>query len=200
MSNGVAAPTQVAPAVRSGATAQAQDEAGQARGAREAATAGLARGVTSLARAEAPPPDPVDIAKSAGIGMANGLVNTAGLPADMLTGLGYLSYLKPWTSDELRRWMERYTGGFYQPESRDGRYAETIGEMSSLILPGGLLTGLGRGAGDPRGTARRQGSAGRREEGRANVRDVTTASAPNFGDGRCRTWRHGPGTGGCVTR
>jgi hypothetical protein len=65
--------------------------ADQARQAREAAAARMARGARSSARAEGPPPDPVDIAKSAGIGLANGAVNTTGLLlGDIPTGFGYL--------------------------------------------------------------------------------------------------------------
>src|SRR5882724_4006697 len=63
------------------------------REARAAAAARLARGVRNLARAETQRDvfnsDPVDIAKSAGIGLLNGMVNAAGLPGDMLTGFGY---------------------------------------------------------------------------------------------------------------
>jgi len=68
---------------------QAKYEADQAQQARDAAASRLARGVRSLARAEAPPPDPIDIAKSSGIGLAKGVVNAAGLPGDALTGFGY---------------------------------------------------------------------------------------------------------------
>jgi hypothetical protein len=141
---------------------QAQYEADQAQQARDAAAARLARGVRSVPRAEASPPDPIDIAKSVGIGLVNGGVNAAGLPADALTGFGYFpnnlvlnlmrlkhglppipagepDYLKSWTADELRHSMEKYTGEFYQPTSRAGRYAETIGEMVPMVLGGEAL-------------------------------------------------------------
>jgi len=137
-----------------------QSEADQAQQAREAAGARLVRGVRSLARSEGPPPDPIDIAKSAGIGFVNGVVNTAGLPANVLTGFGHFpnnfvanqsrrwkgfpelpadepDHFKPWTSDELRRWLEGKWGGeFYRPKSRVGRFAETVGEMVPMILGG----------------------------------------------------------------
>jgi hypothetical protein len=58
---------------------QAQDEADQAQQARDAAAARLVRGVRSVHRAEGPEPDPIDIAKLAGIGLVNGGVNLVGL-------------------------------------------------------------------------------------------------------------------------
>jgi hypothetical protein len=71
-----------------------QYEADHAQQARDAAAARLARGARNLTRAETQRElfnlDPVDIAKSTGIGLANGAVNAVGLPADMLTGFGYL--------------------------------------------------------------------------------------------------------------
>jgi hypothetical protein len=147
---------------------QAQYEADQAQQAREAAAARLVRGVRSLTRAEAPPPDPVDIAKSAGIGLANGAINAAGLPGDLLTGFGYLpdhfvenpvrrllgypdlpantpGWVDSLRSDALRHSVENYTGKFYQPKSRAGRFAETIGEMVPMVL-GGEALGVRLGA------------------------------------------------------
>jgi hypothetical protein len=138
---------------------QAQYEGDQAQQAREAAAARLARGIRSVLRAEAPPPDPVDIAKSAGIGLANGAVNAAGLPGDLLTGFGYFpnnfvanlsrrtsllpqlpadepDHFKSWTSNEIRHWLENSYGKFYQPQSRAGRFTETIGEMVPMVLAG----------------------------------------------------------------
>jgi hypothetical protein len=113
---------------------QAQDEADQAQLARDAAAARLVRGVRSVRRAEAPEPDPIDIAKSAGIGLVNGGVNLVGLPADVVAALGS-DYLKSWRSGELRQWMGG-ADGFYQPKSRVGRFAETIGEMVPALLAG----------------------------------------------------------------
>jgi hypothetical protein len=125
---------------------RAQYETDQAQLAREAA-ARLARGVRNLARAEAPPPDPIDIAKSAGIGVLNGGINAVGLPADVLAWFGS-DHLKSLRSDEIRHWIEQgYTGEFYQPKSRAGRYAETIGEMVPALLAGEGLGVLVRGIG-----------------------------------------------------
>ena len=117
-------------------------------------------GVTSPASPEAPTFDPLDIAKSLGIGVANGLVNAVGFPADALTGfdhfpdhfvenpirrtLGYPDlpssepgYVDEFRSDAFRHDLEGYTGPFYQPNSRAGRYAETIGEMAPMAALGG---------------------------------------------------------------
>jgi hypothetical protein len=100
-------------------------------------------------------------------GLVNGAVNAAGLPGDMLTGFGnfpnnYVPNLfrrmhgfppipadqpddfKSWTSDELRHSLENFFGEFYQPKSRAGRYAETIGEMAPMVFGGeglGVLFG-----------------------------------------------------------
>jgi hypothetical protein len=121
---------------------EAHYEADQAQQARDAAAARLVRGVTSLARAEAPPPDPIDIAESAGIGLGNGAINAAGLPGYLLTGFGYLpdrftpDWVKLFISAALRHSVENYTGQFYQPKTRAGRFAETIGEMAPMVLLG----------------------------------------------------------------
>lgn len=128
---------------------QAQYEADQAQQAREAAAARLVRGVRSLTRA--------DIAKSAGIGVVNGAINAVGRPADVLTGFGHLpdhfvenpvrrllgypdlpantpGWVESFTSDALRHSVENYTGQFYQPKTRVGRFAEKIGEMVPSAL------------------------------------------------------------------
>ena len=59
-------------------------------------------------------------------------------------------YFGSWRPDELRRWIENeYTGEFYQPRTRTGRYAETIAEFVPAILAG---AGVGAGwAGATRG-------------------------------------------------
>jgi hypothetical protein len=129
----------------------------------------LARGVRNLTPNQGAPLDPIDIAKSAGIGLANGVVNAAGLPGGILTGFGYfpnnlvvnglrraagypdLSADAPdWirdtlTAEPIRHWIEGNTAEFYQPKSRAGRYAETIGEMMPMGL-GGEAVGVIRGA------------------------------------------------------
>ncbi len=129
--------------------AETSTQQAQAQQTREAEVARLVRGIGKLTGVGAAPLylDPIDIAKSAGIGLANGVVNAAGLPGDVLGGLGS-DHLRSWRSDELRRWIEEYTGEFYQPKSRAGRYAETIGEMVPALLAG---EGLGVAAGGFRG-------------------------------------------------
>ncbi|MBR0694814.1 hypothetical protein [Bradyrhizobium lablabi] len=148
-----------------------QSEADQARQAREAAAARLARGVRSAARAEAPPPDSVDIAKSAGIGLAHGTINTLGLPGEALTGFGYLpnnlvlnglrraiglaklapnepDYIRQYaTPDAIQQFIERYGPwefDFYQPKTRAGRLTETIAEfVPALLGEAGIAARLG---------------------------------------------------------
>jgi len=169
--NGVPLPMARPPAPVPGALvppqATQQEEADQAQRAREAAAARLARGVRNLTGPETPPLDSADIAKSAGIGLANGVVNTSGLLADLLTGFGHFpknlvlnfdrlrhgrlplpadapDYLQSWRPDELRRRIESQVGDFYQPKTRAGRYAETIGEMAPMV-PLGEAIGVVRG-------------------------------------------------------
>lgn len=146
-----------------GRLADQQAEADQAQQAREAAAARLARGVRNLARAEAPSPDLVDIAKSAGIGVVNGAIGLAGgIPQasdlahrtvnkgfdavfNAVSGLPKPSLPPPningaVSPENIKKFIEeRFTGKFYQPASTAGRYAETIGEM----MPGALGQGLG---------------------------------------------------------
>jgi hypothetical protein len=104
-------------------------------------------------------PDSVDIAKSAGIGLANGLINTLGFLADASNGFGLLpkhlaenrfrgalglpdlpadtdGWVERLGADGLRHSIEGITGAFYQPKSTAGRYAETIGEMVPMLLGG----------------------------------------------------------------
>jgi hypothetical protein len=146
----------------------AESEADQAQQAREAAASRLARGVRSPARAQVPPPDPIDIAKSAGIGLANGAVGTAGLVlGDIPTGFGYLpknlaadsvrrlagypqlgADQPDWirghlTADPIRHFIEDHLpfGEFYRPQTTTGRFAETIGEFAPLILGGWAARG-----------------------------------------------------------
>jgi hypothetical protein len=148
-----------------------QYEADQAQQAREVAAARLARGVRNLTRSEPLDFDLMDIGKSAGIGLANGVVNGLGLAGEILTGFGYfpphfiqnpirrffgatdlpadtpdwIECIKP---DSIRHRIENHTGEFYEPKTRAGRYAETIGEMAPLILaePGVIAAGWGRQA------------------------------------------------------
>lgn len=158
--SGPAAPHAVASAPP---TAIQQTEADQAQQAREVAAARLVRGVRNLTRAEAPPPDPIDIAKSTSIGLVNGAVNAVGLGGDLLMGFGYLpnnlvfnrlrrmtgysdlpADAPDWIRDRIsaeaiRHWAENIFGEFYRPKTRAGRFAETIGEMAPMVVGGEAL-------------------------------------------------------------
>jgi hypothetical protein len=124
-----------------------------------------ASGAGSPASPEASTFDPLDITKSLGIGVADGFVNAAGFPADALMGFGYLPdhfvenplrrmlgypnlpadtpcLMESAKSNQLRNFAEKNFGAFYQPKSRAGRYAETIGEMVPMVL-GGEGAGVG---------------------------------------------------------
>ena len=91
-----------------------------------------------------------------------------GLPADALTGFGHFpphllenrarraldypdlaagedGYVDKATSDYIRHGIENHTTKFYQPTSRMGGYAETIGEMVPMVL-GGEALGVALGA------------------------------------------------------
>jgi hypothetical protein len=156
------------PPAAASSSMQAQYEADQAQQAREASAARLARGVRSLTRAAAPPPDPIDIAKSAGIGLANGAIGVLATPFqamdwahqnvnkgidatfNVISGPPMPSPRPPninaVTAEGIRRAIEEnFTGKFYEPKSRVGRYAETIGEMAPLVLGSGAWA-IGQGA------------------------------------------------------
>jgi hypothetical protein len=96
-----------------------------------------------------------DVAKSAGIGLAQGAIGLPGLPGNLealgrmgidkaATALGYedpgLSKrtLLP-TSADIQSGIEKYTGPFYQPQTTAGEYARTVGEFAPLAAfgPGG---------------------------------------------------------------
>jgi hypothetical protein len=107
-----------------------------------------------------------DVAKSAGVGLGKGLINTAGSVGD-ITDLGakgietasnYISdalgiqrYERPKTpsvlnniptSESLQKRVEGVTGQFYQPQTTAGKFAGAIGETAgnplSYVGPGGL--------------------------------------------------------------
>jgi len=108
--------------------------------------------------------DPMDTAKSFGIGVANGVVDTVGLPGTVATGFGFLpehyvenpirrflgypdlppgepGWVEAIGPNNIRRQIERFSPKFYEPKSAVGRYAETIGEFAPAIV-GGELPGL----------------------------------------------------------
>jgi DNA-binding GntR family transcriptional regulator len=109
-----------------------------------------------------------DIAKSAGIGVARGVIGLGGLVGDV-TNLGakgikkasdFISdqtgtpkYESPGpsvlnnipTSESLTKNVESVTGDFYKPQTTAGHYAETIGEFlpSAIAGPGGIARKVG---------------------------------------------------------
>jgi hypothetical protein len=107
-----------------------------------------------------------DVAKSGGVGIGQGLINSAGFlgdARDFLSGGvqkaadyfapgsapnagGYFSKAMPDvvqqapTSSQLQQGAESITGPFYQPKTIEGEYARTIGEFApSAAMPGSLL-------------------------------------------------------------
>ena len=108
-----------------------------------------------------------DVAKSGGIGLAKGGINLAGMSGDLanLLALGskkagdYIGEklgagpspevaapVLP-TSEGIKKAVEEKTGEFYKPQTRAGKYSETVGEFlpASLLGPGGTLAKLGTG-------------------------------------------------------
>lgn len=145
-----------------------QHKAGLAEQAREAAAERLARGYYGARRAELPPPDLADMAKSAGVGIVNGLISTAGAIPDLSSSLheaidplidwglehtvGLPSKSAPGSavdlnekfgSESLKQGLERLVGKLHEPATPMGQAAETIGELSALSLLGRVLRGGG---------------------------------------------------------
>jgi hypothetical protein len=116
-----------------------------------------------------PPAEIADVAKSAGIGVVNGVIGLAGmLPAaskglhdvldpwidrgfDALSGSSMPAAVSPpninamFSPPGIRRAIESVTGPFYHPTSRAGHWAETVGELAPAVLGGGargILSGL----------------------------------------------------------
>lgn len=109
-----------------------------------------------------------DIVKSGGAGLEKGVTNLAGMPGDLanLLALGskkagdYIGEklgagpspevaapVLP-TSEGISKAVESQIGERYKPQTRAGKYAETVGEFlpASLLGPGGTLAKLGTGA------------------------------------------------------
>lgn len=110
-----------------------------------------------------------DVAKSAGVGVGEGLIGLAGIPGDvrrtLLDGAEYLagkmspefsrtvSKVRPSVenvlrrvgplsgadSGEIKRSIERHTGEFYQPQSTTGEYARTLGQFAPNAISPGTL-------------------------------------------------------------
>ena len=106
-----------------------------------------------------PSPEPVtagematDVAKSAGMGLAQGAIGLATLPgnlealgrAGINAGAGMVGIKPPVANetyltsyDDAKRRIEPYTGKFYEPKTTLGKYARTIGEFAPLAVGGG---------------------------------------------------------------
>lgn len=115
----------------------------------------------------------IDVAKSAGIGLARGAIGVAGMAGD-LTDLGAKGLeaatnfiadkvgAEPHrrgnsaldnipTSGSITRAVEGVTGDFYKPETTAGEYARTVGEFvpAALAGPGGMARKMVLQAGIP---------------------------------------------------
>lgn len=107
-----------------------------------------------------------DIGKSAGVGLAKGVLQGATMGANVrsaaLQGLNYLGVPEEYTkginevasklpshpllptgptSEEAQKRIESATGEFYKPQTTAGRYAESVGEMAPAVIggPGGIV-------------------------------------------------------------
>lgn len=95
-----------------------------------------------------------DVAKSAGIGAAQGALGLATLPGNLealgRAGINYgasaLGYEKPLDAgtylpnyNDAKQFVEGYTGEFYKPKTTAGEYARTVGEFLPAGIGGGGL-------------------------------------------------------------
>jgi len=97
----------------------------------------------------------VDLAKSAGVGLAWGAIGMAGLPGTIeqlgRMGINYGAQalgkegnvVSPETAlptgSDLQKRVEGYTGKFYEPKTTAGEYARTLGEFApGALFPGGV--------------------------------------------------------------
>jgi hypothetical protein len=101
-----------------------------------------------------------DMAKSAGVGLAQGVIGLAGLPGDLselgargidraVQGIGSLTGMdvgapRPdqptrFGSQDIQGAVEGVTGKFYEPQTTAGEYARTVGEFAPAALGGGGL-------------------------------------------------------------
>lgn len=90
-----------------------------------------------------------DMAKSAGIGVVKGGIGVAGLPGDIASGfnrgidwveskLGLTPqpHSDALTSGQLTKGVESVTGPLYEPQTKAGQYAQTVGEFVPGMLGG----------------------------------------------------------------
>jgi hypothetical protein len=101
----------------------------------------------------APPVDTLtDVAKSAGIGLAQGAIGIGTLPGNIeqlgrmginkgAELLGYDAPVSPNTLlpnyGDVKGEIEKHTGEFYKPQTTAGEYARTIGEFAPMAASGG---------------------------------------------------------------
>ena len=99
----------------------------------------------------------MDVAKSAGVGLAKGGIGLAGLPGDIaelgarginaavqgvgkLTGLNVGPSRQPlaptYGSEDIQKAIESKTGPFYQPQTGLGKFAQTAGEFAPAVIGG----------------------------------------------------------------
>lgn len=107
---------------------------------------------TSQRREQSSVSSAADVAKSAGIGLAQGGIALATLPGNLealarlgidsaAEGLGYNSpglsghTVLP-TASDAQGFIEKYTGPFYQPQTTAGEYARTVGEFAPMAAIG----------------------------------------------------------------
>jgi hypothetical protein len=82
-----------------------------------------------------------DVAKSFGVGGAEGLIGLAGAPGDITSLVTGGKYGGGFGSEAIQRAVEGYTGEFYKPQTTLGRYGETFGKFAgAAALPAGELS------------------------------------------------------------
>lgn len=149
------------------------DAAGDTQAARALAAEVVRMRGSQATTVSAPGYGLTDALKSVGVGLARGAIGLAGLPGDLSNVIGQgLSFLEQKvtgetdaeraerdlaatkakaavpnitpTSRDITSAVESQTGEFYKPQTRAGRYAETIGEFApaALVGPGRLGTKL----------------------------------------------------------
>jgi len=73
------------------------------------------------------------LAKAAGVGAAEGAIGLAGLPGDVANLAGYKNNFG---SQNIQKFLEKYTGSFYQPQNTAEKYANTVGSFLPTVAGG----------------------------------------------------------------